>query len=71
MALITIPFVASPTEDKSLKSHNNGDTVFEAEATAFNFSFEQYSNVINGYGRYAELLAVEGGACFSCRLSRP
>jgi hypothetical protein len=70
MALKTIPFVALSTEDKSYLS-NNRDTIFEVEAAAFSFSSKQYSNVNNSYGQRAELLAVEGGACFPDRLSQP
>jgi hypothetical protein len=69
MALKTIPFVASSTEDKSFSS-NIRDTIFEEEDTAFNFSFKQYSNVNNSYVQYSELLAVEGGVCFPNRLSQ-
>jgi hypothetical protein len=70
MALLTIPFVALSTEDQSLKS-NNRDTIFEAEATLFSSLFKHYSNAINGYGQYTELLAVEDGARFPFGLSRP
>lgn len=70
MALLTIPFVASSTEDQSLKS-NNRDTIFEAEATIFSLLFKHCSNVINSYGQCTELLAVEGGARFPFGLSRP
>jgi len=67
MALKTIPFVALSTEDKLFKSSIR-DTIFEVEATAFNFSFKQYSYLNNSY---VQLLAVEGGACFPDRLSQP
>jgi hypothetical protein len=70
MALKTIPFVALSTEDKSYSS-NDRDTIFEVEATAFSFSLNQHSDVNNSYGQRAELRAVEGGACFPSRLSRP
>jgi hypothetical protein len=69
MALKTIPFVALSTEEKSYSS-SICDTIFEVEAAAFNLSFKQYSKLNNSYDQWAELLAVEGGACFSDRLSQ-
>jgi hypothetical protein len=70
MALLIIPFVASSTE-QSFKETNIRGIIFEAEATEFIFSLKQSSNVINSYGQYAELLAVEGRAHFPCGLSGP
>lgn len=71
MAFIPIPFVALSTEDQSFESNNIRDTTFEAEVTAFTFSFGQDSNLNNSNGRYTEQLAVEGGARLSSGLPRP